>query len=54
MPGEKEMSVDPQVYELAEHFLPHGSDENKQSLAIDIQSAVEDWFSFPPNPKPTP
>lgn len=39
--------VDPKSWELAEHFLfgePHQQGDT-QSLAADIQQAVEDWFS---------
>lgn len=38
-------SVDTKSWDLAEHCLPiDASNADKQSLAADIQQAVEDWF----------
>jgi hypothetical protein len=42
----KEWSVDPKSYELAQHFLPDGSEEMLRSLSTDIQDAVEAWFEW--------
>ena len=37
--------VDPKSWDLAEHFLPaNATESDKQSLAADIQTAVENWF----------
>ncbi|MGA8026451.1 MAG: hypothetical protein WB992_04845 [Bryobacteraceae bacterium] len=36
--------VDERSFDLAEHFLPDGSDDAKWSLAGMIQQAIEDWF----------
>lgn len=38
------MTFDVKCFELAEHFLPNGSEKDKTSLAKDIQRAVEDFF----------
>lgn len=36
---------DAKCYDLAEHFLPDGAEEKlKNSLAYEIQIAVEDWL----------
>jgi hypothetical protein len=39
--------VDPESWNLAEHFLPKGTQDQKWSLADAIQRAVEDWFDVP-------
>lgn len=39
--------VDVKSFALAEHFLqdePAATEDEKHSLAVDIQQAVEDWF----------
>jgi len=40
-------SYDPKCYELAEHFLPNGTDDQKDALAQEIQRAVEDHLWEP-------
>jgi len=42
-------SVDEKSFELAEHFLPKGTEDQKWSLSDAIQRAVEDWFDAPEN-----
>lgn len=37
-------SVDPAVYELAEHFLPKGTEEELYNLAGCIQEEIENWL----------
>lgn len=39
--------VDERSFDLAEHFLPKGTEDQKWSLADAIQRAVEDWFDVP-------
>lgn len=39
------MTYDEKCFELAEHFIPNGSDDEKEKLAQAIQDAIEDWVS---------
>lgn len=37
-------SYDEQCFELAEYFLPSGTQEERSKLAQTIQDAIEDWL----------
>lgn len=43
----KRGSYDPKCFELAEHFLPNGTEDQKDALAQAIQTAVEDHLWEP-------
>lgn len=43
----KHGSYDTKSYELAEHFLPNGTEDQKDALAQAIQTAVEDHLWEP-------
>ncbi len=43
----KRGSYDVKSYELAEHFLPNGTEDQKDALAQEIQRAVEDHLWEP-------
>jgi hypothetical protein len=40
-------NYDPKCFELAEHFLPNGTEDQKDALAQAIQTAIEDHLWEP-------
>jgi len=44
---QKRGSYDPKSYDLAEHFLPNGTEDQKDELAQVIQCAIEDHLWEP-------
>jgi hypothetical protein len=43
----KSGGYDPKSYELAEHFLPNGTEKAKDALAQAIQTAIDDHLWEP-------
>ena len=41
---ERQYIYDEKSLELAQHFLPEGTDEQLDELANEIQTTIEDWL----------
>jgi hypothetical protein len=41
---ERQYIYDDKCYELAQHFLPEGTEEQLDCLANEIQTTIEDWL----------
>ena len=44
---DRRRSYDPKCFDLAEHFLPNGTEDQKDELAQVIQCAIEDHLWEP-------